>query len=434
MKNKIYKGVEILSLAAAGMGGSARVRMLAQLEPDAIAPVDAVKLAERLKAAGSASLWFDQKPQSKNDNFNFERIEDVLPTDADYIVVPFRGLSKAFLPDHCLDFSVDGVLEAAVPLVYGQTVYPNHDFGDINNALGSVSNAVWDGDDKAGKGVPGINVQYKIDALMNPRISRLLLMRPPGIHSTSLTLLFEFDFSHPQLVEEGRFWLLLGEEVEGHIVRLIVTEILECWECSLVFMGADRLAKQLPGDDDDDETDYESFSAAELAEKAAGNNPPPNSNEEKTMNIPKEKREALGIGFDGDDVPETEIFKALESQAASRATLKAGLPDDVEELKAQAVAGVTLLDEKRAEVTRKAKLAELGSEEGDLDEVVSAQIASADADGLIKLDAYFGKKVAEKFPQGRSSAEDPASAGAVDPNAAEMAAAAGPDLTGGLFS
>lgn len=421
MKTKIHKnGVEIMSLSADGVGANrGRVRLLANLEPDAIAPVDAEQLATRLKASGAASLFYDfAKAQSKSDNFNFERIDDVLPSDADYITVPFRAISQVYIPGHCLDFSGDGVLEAAVPLLYGQTVYPNHELYDINNALGSISASVWDADDAAGKGAPGINVQYKIDALMNPRIARLLLMKPPAIHSTSLTLLFEFDFSHPNLVEEGRFWNLLGEEVEGSIVRLIVTRINECWEGSLVYMGADRKAKQI-GDDDEGE---ESFSAE--AEPAA-DDPPPNSNEEKTMKLTAEKKAELGIEFDGDDVPETEILKAAESLAGKIN----GLPDNVAELQAQAAAGVTLVTAKREEVTRLAKVAELGAEEGDLDDVVVDQINKADADTLIRLETYYSKKVAERFPNGRSSVEDAEANDA----AAELDADAGDDPTRGMF-
>jgi len=408
MKIKQLKnGVEIISLCEGGFGvNCGRVRLLSRIDPDVIAPVNAAELDKKLRAAGQSSLWSFVPSQVKSDNFNFERIEDVLPSEADYITVPFRALSQAFVPGHCLDFTTDGVLEAAVPLIVGQTVYPNHDFTDINNALGVISAANWDAEDVAQKGAPGVNVQYKIDALMNPRISRLLLMRPPGIHSTSLTLLFEFDFSHPDLVEQGRFWQLLGEEVEGSIVRLIVTEILECWEGSLVFMGADRMAKQLPGDEDEEE-DQESFSA-QLAEKGAKETTPPNSDEEKTMQIPKEKREALGIGFDGEDVPETEIFKALETQAESLTTLKAGLPDNVEELKAAAAAGAKLVEEKRAAVLADAKLAELSADDATakLDPVVEKTIAEADVDRLQELGAYYGKKVAAKFPNGRSSLED----------------------------
>jgi hypothetical protein len=47
-----------------------------------------------------------------------------------------------------------------------------------------------------------------------------------------------------------------------------------------------------------------------------GNAPPPNSNEEKTMKLTAEQKKELGIEFDGEDVPETEIFKAAESLAA----------------------------------------------------------------------------------------------------------------------
>jgi hypothetical protein len=46
---------------------------------------------------------------------------------------------------------------------------------------------------------------------------------------------------------------------------------------------------------------------------AAGNALPPNSNEEKTMKLTAEQKKELGIEFDGEDVPETEILKAAES-------------------------------------------------------------------------------------------------------------------------
>lgn len=405
MKNQIYKGVEIMSLAADGVGSNrGKVRLRARLEADAIAPVNAEQLAARLKAAGKASLWYDQKSQQKQDNFNFERIDDVLPDEGDYITVPFRAISQAFIPGHCLDFTGDGVLEAAVPLIYGQTVYPNHDLFDINNALGSISASAWDGDDAAAKGAPGINVQYKIDALMNPRIARLLLMKPPAIHSTSLTLLFEFEFSHPDLVEQGRFWNLLGDEVEGSIVRLIVTKINECWEGSLVFMGADRRAKQLPDDDEDDEGSGQ-LSEKEILELGKkGADTPPNSNEEKTMKLTSEQKTKLGIEFDGEDVPETELLKAGESLAEKLAAVDTV---NFQELTARAAAGDALVAKQRDEVTRLAKLAELGAEEGDLDEVVSTQIENADVETLVKLEGYYQKKVGDRFPKdGRSSMEN----------------------------
>lgn len=133
------------------------------------------------------------------------------------------------------------------------------------------------------------------------------------------------------------------------------------------------------------------------------------------MKLTKEQKKSLGIEFDGEDVPDDQVNAAIEalSQKAARVD---GLPDDVEDLRKDAAAGATLVAEKRTEVTRLAKLAELGAEEGDLDEVVVDQINDADADGLIKLEKYFTKRAADKLK--RSSAEDGAqveTAGGVQP-------------------
>lgn len=431
---KLKNGIEIVSMVALGGRGSVRMR-----NPLFAAGIRAdEQLGENLKAAGAASMFFDMKGQQKQDNFNYGEIGDVLPKDGDYITVPFRAISKRFVPGHCLDFTKDNVLKDSVELLRGATVYPNHDLFDINNALGVVADVSWDEEGKSSDGVAGINAEYKIDALMNPRIARLLLMKPPAIHSTSMTVLFDFECSHPNLVEEKRFWNLLGEEVEGEIVRMIVTEITEYWEASLVFMGADRLAKQAS---DDEDGEYESFSAkgTPLADAAAGapqaepaaDDPPPNSNEEKTMKLTVEKKAELGIEFDGDDVPETEILKAAESLAGELAKVD---QVNIAELTTRAEAGDKYVELQRTEVTRLATIAELGAEDGELPAVISKQLASADLDTLVELQEYYGQKVAERFPNGRSSKEGSELIDAAAGDETDAQLSQGEDLTGGLFS
>ncbi|MEO8650507.1 MAG: hypothetical protein ABI539_15195, partial [Acidobacteriota bacterium] len=356
---------------------------------------------------------------NKQDNFNFKTAADVLPRPEDYISVRFRALSKSIVPGHWIDWSKGDVLKQSAPKLLSQTVYPNHDFLDINNWLGSVSAVAWDEEGTQADGVAGINAEYKIDALMNPRIARGLLMKPPAIHSTSMTVLFKFEYSHPEIAAENRyrFYDLLGEEVEGEIVRFVVTEILEYWEASLVFQGADRLAKKQT----DDEEEFADMSAkSDYAvpgrkldlkcqqdfSKAAGEDPSPNSTEEKTMKLTAEKKVELGIEFDGDDVPETEILKAAESLSAK---VKSFDLVKFDELSKRAEAGDKFVEKQREEVTRLAKVAELGADDGDLDEVVSQQIESADFDTLTKLESYYKRKAAERFPESRrSSQEDPA--------------------------
>jgi hypothetical protein len=359
---KYRKGIEIVSMDQL----IGRVRLRAGFAaPDIRASEE---LQKKLTDVAQASQWgLNIAGTNKQDNFNFQKVGDILPRAEDYISVRFRALSKVIVPGHWIDWSKDDVLKTSVPKLLGATVYPNHDFDDINNWLGSVNNAVWDEEGAQSEGVAGINAEYKIDALMNPRIARGLLMSPPAIHSTSMTVLFKFEFSHPDLATENRwrFYELLGEEVEGQIVRFIVTEILEYWEASLVFQGADRLAKQHEEDEEEDFADM-SAAARPQADKGgpkppAGENPPANSNQEKTMKLSQEQKTKLGIEFGGEDVPETEIFKAADSFADRLEQFKGVDPAGIAELQAKAEAGEAFIEKQRTEVTRLAKLAELGA-------------------------------------------------------------------------
>jgi hypothetical protein len=395
---KLKNGIEILSLERK-LGS---VRMRAPFSTPNISASD--ELIKKLRATGVVSQFFrfGDGTQRKNDNFNFERVEDVLPKPEDYILVQFRAISKTLIDGYFLDFTMGDVLKESTPLLLGQTVYPNHDFCDINNWLGSVSGVAWDDTGDQFEGVAGINTEFKIDALMNPRIARGLLMDPPAIHSTSMTILFEFEFSHPDLVEQGRFWQLLGDEVEGSIVRLIVTKVQEYWEASLVFQGADRYAKKINDGEDNTDEDF-----ADMSAPPADQLPPANSNQEKTMKLTDDKKKELGIEFDGEDVPETVLLVAGESLAAKLAKFGDADPDNLTELQAKAAAGDKYTELQRGEVTRLAKLAELGADSGDLPAVVDKQIKAADFDTLVELETFYEAKVAAKFPAGgRSSQED----------------------------
>ena len=389
---KLASGLEIVSLEES----IGRIRLKSPFNAADIKANE--KLAERLKNIGNVSQF---RSQVKNDNFNYETVGDIMPREEDAILVNFRALSKTIVPGHWIDWSKDNVLKDSVPMLLGASVFPNHNFFDINNVLGSVSQVNWDEDGANAQGVPGINAQYKIDALMNPRIARALLWTPPSIHSTSMTVLFKFEPSHAEIFNENRwrFMELLGEEVEGELVRFVVTEILEYWEASLVFQGADRLAKKY--EDSDDTEDVENLNAANLSAKTLPV-PPTNSNEEKTMKLTKQQKTELGIEFDGDDVPETEILKAAENFAAKTKEFD-GV--NLAELKAKADTADVYVEEKRTEVRRLARLAELGADEGELDEVVEDQIKEASFERLQGLAKYFEKKAADKFPKGRSSQE-----------------------------
>lgn len=385
---KLENGIEIVNLDAR----RARVRLVARFGAGDIAPDQ--QLAEKL--ASAASLWTQQ---NKQDNFNFANIGDVLPAEGDYINVRFRALSKTLVPGHWLDWSSGNVLKDSVSKLPGTTVYPNHAMWDVNNWLGSVASAEWDEEGAQSEGVAGINAIYKIDALMNPRIARGLLMQPPAIHSTSMTVLFAFEYSHPDIAADDKykFFRLLGEEVDGRIVRFIVTEILDYWDASLVFQGADRLARK--HDDDSEDFDDESLSADPKMPQA----PAIKERKERTMKLNADQIAALGLKPDSDDVPETAILDRALELARENAQF-AGV--DLAGLQARAATVDKFVGEKRAEVKRLATLAELGAEEGDLDEFVAQQIEEADYDRLAKMADYYGKRAADRIPSGRTSLED----------------------------
>lgn len=356
------------------------------------------------KVLSEASLYYDFKQHraAVADNVEVPHSPSVL-SDERYVFPNFRALSQVHLVNRGLDFSVPGVLEAAVPMMIGKTVYLNHDYTDVNNWVGVVSKSNWDAKGDKSNGVPGIAVECKVDAYLNYRIACGVMMTPPAINAMSLTVLFEFEYSHPELEKDHKFWGLIGEEVDGHIVRLVVTKILEIWEASFVYVGEDRLAKNHGA-----EESSESFSGAEGAAGEVADDPLPNSNEEKTMKLTAEQKTKLGIEFDGEEVPETEIFKAGEALAVKLGELtESTQTEQLAELKAQAAAGALLVEEKRTEVTRLAKIAELGADDKELPPVIADDIKAASVERLTQLGVHYGQKVAEKFPKGgRSSLED----------------------------
>lgn len=404
MKNrfKIGKNLEVLSLERR----RAAVNMIGSFET-AIGGMAATPAAVLAMSLSEESLTALQKVSLQEG----ERLSH-LPQDSDFIYALFRALSAATIPGYWVDFSKPGVLEKATPLFQGQTIYKNHGESvglwgsrqfDVEKYLGSVSQAVWDAKgDKVG-GVPGVNVEMKIDAFANPRIARGLLMKPPAIHSCSETVMFDFDYSHPELVEQDRFWRMLGEEVDGAIVRFIVTEIVSLHELSLVFQGADQIAKQIPEDSETDEDGYSDpargtkFGAPTLATSGRI----ADKKEKHTVKLTAEQKTALGITHEGEDVPDAEVI-SMATSLAQRAT-----------------SADAIVSAQRVEVLRLATLAE-GVGEGDtrkLPEVTQSLINGAAPSQLPDLITMYQEKAAKAFPvtcqkcgstqlAGRSSVED----------------------------
>lgn len=387
MKNGKQKINEHLSMLGAN---TAMVNLAAKIpstKPD----------EKSLKTLNEASLWFfgETKSGKTVDNVQTPSEGKLVLTEDRYVYKPFRALSQIFLSNRGLDFSRPGVLEAAVGLLQGKTIYANHDFKDIDNWRGVIAESFWDSEGIDSGGVPGINVTTKVDAFLNYRTACGLMMTPPAINAASVTVITEVEFSHLDLVKNGTFWDYFLEEVDGEIVRLIVTKVIEFWEMSFVFMGEDRLAKGLPGAEENPGEDDQQVETKTRQKMSASKL----NATEKIMKVDKEQRTLLGITVEGDDVPEQTVLDAALTLAKGSSMTATQIAD----LSLKATQGEKLMTEKRAEVTRLAKLAELGAEEGTLNEVISKMIGKADVDELASLEKLYRDKIGDKFPAGGQS-------------------------------
>lgn len=174
--------------------------------------------------------------------------EDLDPQDADFIYPVYRLLSEVIIDPKgmAVDFSQTKALKKSMPLLVGQSIYIDHETA-TGTAMGTVMETYWqESYTLDGKVIPaGINGILKIDGKSNPRISRAIMMTPPAIHSTSVSINFSWKPSHPQM-DENEFYGLLGTFAkDGRRVTKIVDEVRAYFELSLVSHGADPFAKQI---------------------------------------------------------------------------------------------------------------------------------------------------------------------------------------------
>jgi len=172
--------------------------------------------------------------------------EDLMPKETDFIYPIFRCLSatvvwKGYKP---IDFSKPGVLKSAMKMLVGQTINVDHETA-LGNGIGVVKSVAWNESYTVdGVVVPaGINGEFMIDGKSNPRLARGMMMKPPSIHSNSVSVRFEWEPSH-KLKSDDEFYSKLGSrDADGNLYRLIVTKIQQFTETSLVAHGADPFAQ-----------------------------------------------------------------------------------------------------------------------------------------------------------------------------------------------
>ena len=177
--------------------------------------------------------------------------EDWVPQEQDYIYPVYRLLSETMVYKYGIpvDFGKPGILRNAISKLKGQTVNTNH-VTEVENAIGTVVQIAWQESYTVGniKVPAGVNGTLKIDAKSNPRIARSILSEPPAIHSTSTTVKFQWEKSHPEL-SDSEFMDKAGTyDKDGQMIRLLVSKVLGFKEQSLVGRGADPYAQKINAD------------------------------------------------------------------------------------------------------------------------------------------------------------------------------------------
>lgn len=151
-----------------------------------------------------------------------------------FLEFPEETLKKALPVFQNMDN--DGALASPVKVVR------NHEFS-AEAVIGYIHGAVWA---ESSKEIPsaGINTHLKIDRQLGADLIRRLLSDPPLLDSVSIAFDGQYEQSHPEL-DLWSFYDMLGHEVDGKLVRLIVTEISRINHLGIVWAGADAHAKRL---------------------------------------------------------------------------------------------------------------------------------------------------------------------------------------------
>ncbi|PKL32996.1 MAG: hypothetical protein CVV45_09890 [Spirochaetae bacterium HGW-Spirochaetae-10] len=282
--------------------------------------------------------------------------------EGDFLIRPFRMLSAVLIEGYWLDFTDASVLEKAVAMFGGVTIYANHD-PDVRDWLGVTLNPRFTNS----QGIAGVDADYKIDAVSNPRIVRGLSMDPPALHSTSVEVHFQADRSHGNMGWE--FWENLGREVDGEIVRFVIRSIRGIGETSLVYSGADPYAKAL---------------SSEESGKGKGILTM-NRNEQNGDGTGKTEIESLKADLAAMKKQEGETRKSLEAYEAL---------GSVEHFKALVDGEAKRLEEQRADAM-KAYLAVEGESASD---AMKTLIEKASLEEATNLAATFKRKLEDKHP------------------------------------
>lgn len=194
---------------------------------------------------------FDSNQSNYNTYYPDVTAEDLNPKDSEFIEPVFRALSEVIVhkDSNPIDFGINGILKKSMGLLDGATVNVDHETA-VGNAIGAVKSVNWQNAYKTENGLlipAGINSKLRIDGKSNPKVARAIMMDPPAIHSTSVTVNFLWEKSHNALTDD-QFWSKLGTlDQDGGLIRRIANKVKRYHEISLVSHGADPYAQVIKG-------------------------------------------------------------------------------------------------------------------------------------------------------------------------------------------
>ena len=173
---------------------------------------------------------------------------DVVPKPEDFIDVPYRLLSETIVAAgswRSTSFAKVGVLKAAMDKLVMKPVFTDHNT-DSANWVGYVAAVKWAESFTAPDGtkIPaGIDGVIRIDAKSNPKVARGAMLGVIG--SNSVTVDFEWAPSHVGM-DLSTFEDSIGTfAADGRMVCREATNIVDFYETSLLWLGADPFAKAL---------------------------------------------------------------------------------------------------------------------------------------------------------------------------------------------
>lgn len=195
---------------------------------------------------------------------------DVRLLDNKYLLAWFRILSASIIVKHYwffdlyIDFGTEKgkMLKRATPLAKSVPIYPNHS-RYIEEWVGISLSSDWTSQINQ-ESVAGINSEFRLwtglDAGQQLRSQRHFNIaegvRQQVLSRVSSGVVYQYRKSHPDM-DDSMFYKMMGKKVDDEMVRLIVTDIVQFVEFSLVQMGADRHAQR--------ERNREMRTAAELS-------------------------------------------------------------------------------------------------------------------------------------------------------------------------